>query len=249
MQAVETTDYEYEVKNLLLTQPQDWYIEEKTLDAVKQSEEQLTTFYKLQGKKSLPNIPINSILKEHCEGVYSAPLFSEIFCDIFKDELKSLKEHYNFNPNPEEDELRQIPEIVLQECAPDIYRSLMYVAQTILNPMFIALWGRTISEGGIQIANYNLIDKQQGAWHHDSSADISVVVPLNTGEYKGGGTEFAGRGVVEPIPTGHALMFPSFTHMHRGLAVESGDRYLLVFWLVNAESIEDKKNNFNFISN
>jgi len=54
MQAVETTDYEYEVKNLLLTQPQDWYIEEKTLDAVKQSEEQLTTFYKLQGKKVYP---------------------------------------------------------------------------------------------------------------------------------------------------------------------------------------------------
>jgi hypothetical protein len=31
--------------------------------------------------------------------------------------------------------------------------------------------------------------------------------------------------------SGHALIFPSFTNLHRGLPVESGDRYLLVFWL------------------
>jgi|TARA_R110000764_G_scaffold106528_1_gene192323 hypothetical protein len=251
MQAVKNEQFteNYQVKNLLLTQPADWYIDENTLKAVKESEKQLTAFFKTQGKESLPNTPIKKIIKKHYEGVYSTPLFSEIFCDIFNDELKNLKEHFNFNPNPEEDELRQIPEIVLQECVPDIYKSLMYIAQTILNPIFITLWGRTISEGGVQIANYNLIDKQQGAWHHDSSADISVVVPLNTGEYKGGGTEFQGKGIVEPIPTGNALMFPSFTHMHRGLAVDSGNRYLLVFWLVNKESIEDKKNNFNFIYN
>jgi len=34
------------------------------------------------------------------------------------------------------------------------------------------------------------------------------------------------------LPTGNALIFPSLTHMHRGLPVISGDRYLLVFWLV-----------------
>ena len=83
----------------------------------------------------------------------------------------------------------------------------------------------------IQIANYNIVDKKQGAWHHDESADISVVVPLNTGYYKGGGTEFHNYGKLNPIPNGHALMFPSFTNLHRGLPVDSGDRYLLVFWL------------------
>ena len=40
------------------------------------------------------------------------------------------------------------------------------------------------------------------------------------------------KGTVEPLPTGNALIFPSLTHMHRGLPVVSGDRYLLVFWLV-----------------
>jgi predicted 2-oxoglutarate/Fe(II)-dependent dioxygenase YbiX len=38
------------------------------------------------------------------------------------------------------------------------------------------------------------------------------------------------------LPNGHALMFPSFTKMHRGLAVEKGDRYLLVFWLFDGKS-------------
>jgi predicted 2-oxoglutarate/Fe(II)-dependent dioxygenase YbiX len=105
----------------------------------------------------------------------------------------------------------------------------------------MGLWGRIVTDGGIQIANYNIKDKKQGAWHHDSSADISVVVPLNTGDYEGGGTEFHGRGIVDPLPTGSALMFPSFTHMHRGLPVKSGDRYLLVFWLVSLPSWVDKK--------
>ena len=240
---------EYNIKNLLLTQPSDWYIDNKTLEAVKQSEKQLSKFFKSEGKENLPNMPINDCLTKHLTDVYSIPLFSNIFCNIFKDEMKNMESYFNFTPNPEEDELRQIPEMVLQECVPEIYRSLMYVVFTILNPIFIAIWGRTISEGGIQVANYNLIDKQQGAWHHDSSSDISVVVPLNTGDYKGGGTEFSKRGTVAPIPTGSALMFPSFTHMHRGMAVESGDRYLLVFWLVNKQSEEDKKNNFNFIYN
>mgnify|MGYP003655742057 CR=1 FL=1 len=240
---------EYNIKNLLLTQPSDWYIDNKTLEAVKQSEKQLSKFFKSEGKENLPNMPINDCLTKHLTDVYSIPLFSNIFCNIFKDEMKNMESYFNFTPNPEEDELRQIPEMVLQECVPEIYRSLMYVVLTILNPIFIAIWGRTISEGGIQVANYNLIDKQQGAWHHDSSSDISVVVPLNTGDYKGGGTEFSKRGTVAPIPTGSALMFPSFTHMHRGMAVESGDRYLLVFWLVNKQSEEDKKNNFNFIYN
>ena len=251
MQAVKNEQFteNYQVKNLLLTQPADWYIDENTLKAVKESEKDLSLFFKSEGQKDLPNMPINKCLTEHFSDVYSIPFFSEIFCDIFKDEMKNMESYFNFTTNPEEDELRQIPEMVLQECVPEIYRSLMYVVLTILNPIFIAIWGRTISEGGIQVANYNLIDKQQGAWHHDSSSDISVVVPLNTGDYKGGGTEFSKRGTVAPIPTGSALMFPSFTHMHRGMAVESGDRYLLVFWLVNKQSEEDKKNNFNFIYN
>ena len=156
---------------------------------------------------------------------------SEKFCSILLDEMHNLESFYGFTPNPEEDNLRQIPEITFQDNCPEIYQSLFQTIYTIGNPIFLNIWNRHVNAGGIQIANYNLKDKKQGAWHHDASADISMVVPLNTGEYEGGGTEFLNRGTVEPLPIGHALIFPSFTHMHRGLSVKSGNRYLLVFWL------------------
>jgi hypothetical protein len=224
-------DLNYQVKNLLLTYPSDWYIQKNTFDAVKNSIQPIVNFYEDSGVEPRQDTKLDKIIKEPLKDVYTVPFFSEKFCDILLDEMKNLEAHFGFNPNPEEDNLRQIPEITFQDNCPQIFQSLMQTIYTIGNPIFLNIWNRHVDSGGIQIANYNLRDKKQGAWHHDASADISMVVPLNTGKYKGGGTEFLKRGTVEPLPTGHALIFPSFTHMHRGLAVESGDRYLLVFWL------------------
>jgi len=224
-------DIKYQVKNLLLAYPSDWYIQKDTFDAVKDSIQPIVNFYEDKGLGLRKDTNLDKIIKEPLKDVYTVPFFSEKFCDILLDEMKNLEAHFGFEPNPEEDDLRQIPEITFQDNCPEIFQSLMQTIYTIGNPIFLNIWNRHVDSGGIQIANYNLKDKKQGAWHHDASADISMVVPLNTGKYKGGGTEFLKRGTVEPLPTGHALIFPSFTHMHRGLAVESGDRYLLVFWL------------------
>jgi len=221
----------YELKNILLAYPSDWYIQKDTFNAVKDSIKPIVDFYEQSGTVNREKTKLDKIIKEPLKDVYTVPFFSEKFCKILLDEMKNLEAHYGFKPNPEEDDLRQIPEITFQDNCPQIYQSLMQTIYTIGNPIFLNIWNRHVDTGAIQIANYNLKDKKQGAWHHDVSADISMVVPLNTGKYKGGGTEFLKRGTVEPLPTGHALIFPSFTHMHRGLAVESGDRYLLVFWL------------------
>ena len=222
---------EYKTKNILLEHPADWYIDDKTFDAVQHSLSDIVDFYENQGNNNPVKNKLHKIIKEPLKDVYTVPFFSEKFCQILLDEMHNLEDFYGFIPNPEEDELRQIPEITFQDNCPEIYNSLFQTIYTIGNPIFLNIWNRHVNGGGIQIANYNLKDKKQGAWHHDASADISMVVPLNTGEYKGGGTEFLNRGTVEPLPTGHALIFPSFTHMHRGLSVESGNRYLLVFWL------------------
>tara|TARA_R110000772_G_scaffold242528_2_gene355134 strand:- start:1485 stop:2192 length:708 start_codon:yes stop_codon:yes gene_type:complete len=222
---------EYKLQNLLLAYPSDWYINKDTFNAVKDSIQPIVNFYEDNGTKPLKATKLDNIIKEPLKDVYTVPFFSEKFCGILLDEMKHLETYYGFQPNPEEDDLRQIPEITFQDNCPEVYQSLMQTIYTIGNPIFLNIWNRHVDDGAIQIANYNLRDKKQGAWHHDASADISMVVPLNTGKYKGGGTEFLKRGTVEPLPTGHALIFPSFTHMHRGLAVESGDRYLLVFWL------------------
>tara|TARA_A100000171_G_C2114216_1_gene136858 strand:+ start:747 stop:1454 length:708 start_codon:yes stop_codon:yes gene_type:complete len=222
---------EYKTKNILLEHPADWYIDDQTFDAVQHSLSDIVNFYENQGNNNPVKNKLHEVIKEPLKDVYTVPFFSEKFCQILLDEMHNLEDFYGFIPNPEEDELRQIPEITLQDNCPEIYNSLFQTIYTIGNPIFLNIWNRHVNGGGIQIANYNLKDKKQGAWHHDASADISMVVPLNTGEYKGGGTEFLNRGTVEPLPTGHALIFPSFTHMHRGLSVESGNRYLLVFWL------------------
>ena len=224
-------DLNYKTKNILLEHPADWYIQKDTFKAVKDSIQPIVNFYEDSGLQPRKDTKLDKIIQEPLKDVYTVPFFSEKFCNILLDEMQSLETHFGFNPNPEEDNLRQIPEITFQDNCPQIFQSLMQTIYTIGNPIFLNIWNRHVDSGGIQIANYNLKDKKQGAWHHDASADISMVVPLNTGKYKGGGTEFLKRGTVEPLPTGHALIFPSFTHMHRGLAVESGDRYLLVFWL------------------
>jgi len=222
---------EYKTKNILLEHPADWYIDNQTFDAVQHSLSDIVNFYDNKANQNPVKNKLHEVIKEPLKDVYTVPFFSEKFCSILLDEMHNLEDFYGFIPNPEEDKLRQIPEITFQDNCPEIYNSLFQTIYTIGNPIFLNIWNRHVNGGAIQIANYNLKDKKQGAWHHDASADISMVVPLNTGEYEGGGTEFLNRGTVEPLPTGHALIFPSFTHMHRGLSVKSGNRYLLVFWL------------------
>ena len=221
----------YEFKNLLLKYPADWFIEPDTLEKTKASLGNIITFYEELGTKDLEETPLDAIIKEPVPDVYTLPLFSKKFCQVLLDEVKHMEQTIDFKPNPQEDVLRQIPEIVFNEHCPELFDSLMTVVENVVNPIFLNIWNRHVTTGNIQIANYNLKDKKQGAWHHDASADISMVVPLNTGDYEGGGTEFFKRGTIYPLPIGNAMLFPSFTHMHRGLPVQSGDRYLLVFWL------------------
>ena len=238
---MEAKNNNYELKNLLLAYPADWFVEDQTLTFVKKTLPNISNFYKNEGKKDMI-LSKESIIKEPLKEVYTIPLFSKTFWHWLIDELESMQAHESFKPNDLEDELRQIPEIIISKYSEQLNNALLHIVNTILNPIFINIWNRHVTAGNIQIANYNIKEKVKGAWHHDASADISVVVPLNTGEYIGGGTEFFNRGVVKPLPIGNALIFPSFTHMHRGLPVETGDRYLLVFWLVCEESTKTNRN-------
>ena len=64
MQAVDTTNTPYEVKNLLLTQPSDWFIEDKTFQAVKESQLDIVRFLKSKGQENLDNLPLHSVINE-----------------------------------------------------------------------------------------------------------------------------------------------------------------------------------------
>ena len=213
-----------------------WGITHSTYKAVQETVPLITKFTATKGLHKMEKTPVHKHIKKIHPDIYRIPLFRRKFCKMMLNEIGYMNKHFSFEPNEHEDELRQIPEIVLKDTCPEIYRNMWFVVQTVLNPIFMAIWQRSCADpSSIQIANYNLKDKKQGAWHHDESSDISVVVPLNTGGYEGGGTEFHNHGSMKPLPTGHALIFPSFTHLHKGLPVGSGDRYLLVFWLCNKQ--------------
>ena len=222
----------YLVKNFLLTIKAEWMLDKTTLELTKDAMQNLKEFQESDGQKDVKNV-LQDYVTDHGHDIYSVPLFTDEFCTTMLDEIKNMKNHLSFSPNEDEDQLRQIPEIILHEKSPELFNSMLGVVFNVMNPIFMSVWQRYCHAAAtIQIANYNVRDKKQGAWHHDQTADISMVVPLNTGKYEGGGTEFHGRTTVEPLPSGHALFFPSFTHMHRGLPVkDKGDRYLLVFWL------------------
>ena len=228
----------YQLKNYLLSMQSHWMINQATYDAVQETIPIVAKYHAEGGTEKMAKTPVHAMAKKIYPEVYKVPLFRRQFCKLLVKEIDSMQKEIGFEGNTDEDELRQIPEIVLREQCPELYRNMWFVAQTVLNPIFMAIWQRSCGDpASIQIANYNLKDKKQGAWHHDESADISVVVPLNTGDYEGGGTEFHNHGAIKPLPTGHALIFPSFTHLHKGLPVGSGDRYLLVFWLCNKDRI------------
>tara|TARA_R110000796_G_scaffold15883_1_gene50227 strand:- start:143 stop:811 length:669 start_codon:yes stop_codon:yes gene_type:complete len=215
-------------------------INQHTYNAVQETLPIIAKFKSSEGMHDMPKTPIHDVVKKIYPEIYRVPLFRRQFCKLLVKEIELMKKEISFEGNSHEDKLRQIPEIVLREQVPELYRNMWFVVQTVLNPMFNALWQRDCKDPtSIQIANYNLKEKKQGAWHHDESADISVVVPLNTGGYEGGGTAFHNYGDIAPLPTGHALMFPSFSNLHKGLPVGSGDRYLLVFWLCDKQRTID----------
>ena len=162
-----------------------WCITHSIYNAVQESLPIITKFTAQQGVEKLEKTPIQKHIKKIYPDIYRMPLFRRQFCTMLVDEIKHINKELAFETNEEEDELRQIPEIVLKEKLPELYRNMWFIVQTILNPVFFSIWQRNcVSVGSIQIANYNLKDKEQGAWHHDESADMSVVVPLNTGKYK-----------------------------------------------------------------
>lgn len=224
----------YLMKNHLLLVPAEWMLDEDVSKSIEDTKPALKSFindedYRRSAKPE--DFPVLSNIKTHLPDVYSIPLFSDMFVKVMLDEIENIKRTSGFKVNKEEDEDVQIEEFVLSQNAPGWYQSVFQLIYAKFNTIFDALFSRTVQSGIIQLANYNPKEITQTSWHHDGSADITMVVPLNTGDYEGGGTEFWRKGEVPPLPNGHALIFPSYSGLHRGLPLKSGDRYLFVFWL------------------
>ena len=233
----------YLMKNHLLLVPSEWMLEPEVSSAIEESKPVLKTFLndkEFRTQMQPKDIPVMKHITTHLPEVYSMPFFTEKHCLAILNEINHIHETHGFQVNEEEEKEVRIEEFVLGKNAPGWYASLFQLVFGKLNVVFEALFGRYVNDGIIQLANYNPKEITETYWHHDGNADITVVIPLNTGDYGGGGTEFFNRGVVDPLPSGHALIFPSFSHMHRGLPTAQGDRYLLVFWLKQPLGLDSK---------
>ena len=129
----------YKLKNLLLGFPSDWFVNKDTLKKAKASIPNIVDFYKSEGTNNPEKLPLQSVIQEPLKDVYTVPLFSDKFCKILLDEIDNMQKEFAFVPNPEEDELRQIPEIVLSEKCPELYDSLMQVVQSLINPILLTI--------------------------------------------------------------------------------------------------------------
>jgi hypothetical protein len=229
----------YDLKNYLLSMRSHWMVHQPTYQAVQETLPLITKYQANKGIEKLGNTPAKKVCRQVFPDVYTFPLFRRQWCKLMVEEIELMRKELTFEANEDEDVLRQIPEIVLKTQCPALYRNMWFVVQTVINPIIVSLWQRPCKDAAtIQIANYNIVDKKQGAWHHDESADISVVVPLNTGSL-----QRWRYGVPQPWPAQAAAQRAradvpvSFTNLHRGLPVDGGDRYLLVFWLYDKSRV------------
>ncbi|HCL3314555.1 TPA: 2OG-Fe(II) oxygenase [Pseudomonas aeruginosa] len=176
-------------------------------------------------------------LPRHANGqVIIVPLVHPDLCDALLDYV--CKHGENWTPNLQEDDAYRIPEIVLHEKIPLLYRSVRAFSVQILYPICKLFFGREPDRiDSIQLAKYTSEGTKSTGWHHDEDSTMTAVVNLAPERYKGGGTSVR-TGLrtfehVPSIPKGHALLFNGYQLLHKGCPVEEGERHLLVFWMTS----------------
>ena len=71
------------------------------------------------------------------------------------DEIKNIEHYLGFTENDDEDELRQIPEVTLQDNIPQLSSNLHSVVLNHMNPLFTAVWQRySLKINSIQINHF-----------------------------------------------------------------------------------------------
>lgn len=178
-------------------------------------------------------------------GYYTCPVLSPEVCAS----LVNFGDIVGFKVNDSEESAYQIPELIIRDHSPDLDASLRAVGRELLWPIFELITGaRPNHFSSIQLARYGEGDIRSTGWHQDEDSEATVVVSLAPNLHTGGGTALRPAGilgpvaVLPPLPTGHALIFNGRHTLHRGLPLVSGQRNLLVYWMVNNINIDRWKN-------
>jgi hypothetical protein len=175
-------------------------------------------------------------------GVYGVPFLHPDYCDQLIAEANIMADTVGYEPNENEDEAYQIPELYLRDVCPELFASLTALFDTVFGIYCRLLFGTAPTFlNSAQFARYKPDGRDAGNWHHDQDSDITAVVSLAPEHFTGGGTDLRTAPTkynwIPPLPKGHALLFTGRTTLHRGRAVETGVRDLLVFW----STVHDKE--------
>lgn len=172
---------------------------------------------------------------QYHDGYWTCSVLSPDACNFYLEYADKCPDL--FRPNEAEEPAYQIPEIVLPTGLSKISKVF---AEEALWPLFHLMVGTPPNHfSSIQLARY-----KQGVgtgWHHDKDSEFTAVVSLAPERHKGGGTALLPAGValapvvLPPLPKGSALLFNGRSTLHRGLPTATGERNLLVFWMMHHE--------------
>lgn len=166
---------------------------------------------------------------------FGLPFLSPEYCDKLVVEANEMRDVFGYHVNESEQEPYQIPELVVQQYCGNLATCLNILFERVMTAVCRVAYGITPAQTtSIQFAKYEPHGVDHGNWHTDIDSDITAVVSLQPEAFTGGGTDIRTRQMhhvtVDPLAKGHALLFHGKTTVHRGRAVKSGTRDLLVFW-------------------
>ena len=169
------------------------------------------------------------LVDEPATHIYNFPFFTKTFCD----ELIKLGEDQNWTNDRHE--FYPTTDNLLEVLGMDkIYNKLI---NQFVRPLAVWAYGLdgkswdTLTDESF-IIRYKPDEQSHLGLHHDFS-DITTLVNLNPGEFKGGGTYFPKYKVnVNPTELGIMTLHPgNITHKHGARPVTEGTRYVVVSFI------------------
>lgn len=179
------------------------------------------------------------ILREVAPYILHTPLLTKNYCNYLVNALEANNSWKQFKG----DDKYATHDINLEECFPEIFKSLSSVFMGRLAPL-ISDWYETevLNPYTIFAIKYSS-DTQTSLNLHRDESYISASIKLNS-NYEGGLLEFPDQQWNNQyIGVGDIIIFPgTITHPHRSSELLSGTKYSLTFWTPHPQILLDNNN-------
>lgn len=189
----------------------------------------------LKCKQNLDTLPVQTYLDGK---IIEFPLFSDDFCKMLIDELEHFGKWSGGGHDGHADPRIQggyenVPtqDIHMHQIGwEDQWKK---IELTYLKPIVQKYFNHELTSFNINFAvKYDMHTQKELKPHHDTS-NYSISIPLNTPgvDFEGGGTHFINENYTHTGRRGYGYIFPGQGMYHRGEAIVSGTRYILISFM------------------